>query len=594
MHGYKGLSILLVVILFLIDIRVCYDFSPQPLSIVLDKRFYYILDTIKIRVYGPPGKILFIEIRNPQNSLVYWNQTSLPDQGYINLSITIREYWRYGRYTIYVSMPRGPKVTETFIVGKRIGSNIILYSTMNRTDIYNTNTFYIVLNPPINTSVLIKISNIFGEKIYVREISLENGFGIFSYRFNKSGVYFLNACWSGNEYYNASYNICRIYVASNRVNKYHLDYNIELSVKNVMVDKNITISVYPKTGLEENYLIIYNPLYRKIFHKIDSIIFYPNITGVWLCYIRSKDNLLRSRPKVFYVKEKVNMTLQLGQGVAYKRENIRIVAEIMAERCFGKVDLYLWSNDRWMYINSSEIYYNMANFYWKTSREGTYMFKAVWSGDSTHFASESNIFSLTVFARNLSVTFEIVDSRGRILYGSKIIIENKTYDTRQGRLSLVLKDDVYNISVIWKNVLIYRGYLNISREDTYRIKCRVYDLTVKLVGCIYNPIIDESVYIEGNDIKMTQISNKAGEVYFKQLPIGNYTLKTSIHEEKIFLDKNMVVELRYPPPWEEIKIALIIIIIIIAVLLILRRYVKIEIVIEKEKETSKENNSRSK
>ncbi|HDJ89564.1 MAG TPA: hypothetical protein ENG40_02595, partial [Thermoprotei archaeon] len=219
----------------------------QPLTIVLDKRFYYVLDVIHITIHGSPGKTISIEIRDPRNILVYWGRANITDQGYVVLNITVLEYWRYGRYTVYVSMIRGPRVMETFIVGGRIRSNIFLFASMNMTDTYNRNNFYIALNPPLNISVLLKASDIYGKKIFERNISLINGYGVFSLKFNKTGIHVLNVSWAGNEYFNGSYTIYKINVVDRKLDKYCLNNDILLSKNIVSMNESIDIYIQPKS-----------------------------------------------------------------------------------------------------------------------------------------------------------------------------------------------------------------------------------------------------------------------------------------------------------------------------------------------------------
>ena len=553
--------------------------EAQTFYIVLDKRFYKPLDTMHLTIYGPRGKYISIEIRDAQNILVFWTQTIIWEKGYTTINITIPEYWRYGKYILYASILGGKKISTIFMVYGKPAGNIILYTLSNITEIYRNNSIYIILNPPKNTSIILTIST--EKHIYIKLIHLENGFKKISIRFNETGTYILNACWSGDEYYNHTSAVSIIEVIEN-ITANILNYNIYLNTSAISINRPIEFTAYPWINLSEIKLVIYSPYSEKHVYSINNtLIFRPNFPGIWIAYLYSLKNGLKSLPKIFYVKDAASMFLKCNKNRIYRGEKVEFTVKIGLEKCFGKIDLYLLENDRWIYLNSTYIYNGTGKFYWRAGREGTYLFKAVWSGNIAYSESESNIVKIYVVSKTYRVFLIILDGEDRILDNTRITIGGRKYSVRSGIAYLTLKENLYNVSILWRNTIIYSGYLNICRAGYYKIKCDVYDLRIRMVDWMSNPISNQKIVIEGNNIRLEKLTNSMGEVVFKQLPIGNYTVKTDIGVKKIYLDKAMTIMFKGQPPWNLI-ITAIAIILSIPIIYILRKYVKIEIIIEKE------------
>jgi len=361
-----------------------------------------------------------------------------------------------------------------------------------------------------------------------------------------------------------------------------LNYNVFLNTSIIPVNGAIRFTVFPLINLSEIRLIVYSPYSEKYLYNINNTLtFRPDFPGIWLSYLYSLKNGLKSKPQIFYVKDTTNIILKSNKNKIYKREKVEFTVEIGIEKYSGKIDLYLLKNNGWTYLNSTYMYNGTAKFYWKAEEEGTYIFKAIWNGNTFYSKSESNIVKIDVVAKTYKIFLIVLDSEERIITNTRITIDNKTYSIRSGISYLTLKDNLYNISIVWKNTIIYSGYLNICRAGYYKIKCNVYDLRIRMVDWILNPIRNQKIAVEGNGIKLEKLTNSMGEVVFKQLPIGNYTVKTDIGVKKIYLDKAMTIMFKGQPPWNLI-ITAIAIILSIPIIYILRKYIKIEIIIEKE------------
>ena len=555
------------------------EMEAQTFYIVLDKRFYKPLDIMHLTIYGPRGKYISIEIRDAQNILVFWTQTIIWEKGYTTINITIPEYWSYGKYTLYASILGGEKISTIFMIYGKPKGNIYLYTESNITDTSRNNSIYIILNPPINTTIILTISN--QNYTYNKFIILENGFKECSLRFNETGTYILNACWGGNEYFNRTSTTSIMKVVEN-ITTNILNYNIFLNTSIIPVNGAIRFTVFPLINLSKIRLVIYSPYSEKYLYNINNTLtFRPDFPGIWLSYLYSLKNGLKSKPQIFYVKDTTNIILKSNKNKIYKREKVEFTVEIGIEKYSGKIDLYLLKNNEWTYLNSTYMYNGTAKFYWKAEEEGTYIFKAIWNGNIFCSKSESNIVKIDVAVKTYKIFLIVLDSEERIITNTRITIDNKTYSIRSGISCLTLKDNLYNISIVWKNTIIYSGYLNICRAGYYKIKCDVYDLRIRMVDWILNPIGNQKIVVEGNSIKLEKLTNNMGEVVFKQLPIGNYTVKTDIGVKKIYLDKAMTIMFKGQPPWNLI-ITAIAIILSIPIIYILRKYIKIEIIIEKE------------
>ena len=465
-------------------------------------------------------------------------------------------------------------VSQKMYSQPKLDSHILLLTTSNTTDIYRDNNIYIILNPPLNTTIILKINKIneYHNLVIVKPIEIENGYREYTIRFNETGTYTLNISWNGNNHYKPTWNIQTIQVVSN-INASILDTNLNISNTIVEIYNSIKINIDANQTL---CLEIYSPI-KTYLYKIDrEITFIPNITGIWAICLK-KDNL-RSKPKIFYVKKRTEIILEASQKIIAVGEEVKIIAEIEDGNCIGKIDLYIWNNNKWIYYSTEKIYQNKSIFHWKPLKEGKYMFKAKWNGDITHLKSESNILKITATSKKHITTIETLDSMGRKLIGTKIIIQNKTYPTIDGKINLLLKSDIYNIIIIWKNTIVYQGKINITRGKTYKINCNVYNLTIRLRNWpIPTPIIGQPITIQGNRIKTTQITDRNGEIIIK-LPIGNYTIKTNTSQEKINLNKNTTIEIKQQS-WNQITI-LALLIAIIALLIFLSK-AKIEIIITK-------------
>jgi len=465
-------------------------------------------------------------------------------------------------------------VSQKMYSQPKLDSHILLLTTSNTTNIYRDNNIYIILNPPLNTTIILKINKIneYHNLVIVKPIEIENGYKEYTIRFNETGTYTLNISWSGDQYYNPSWTKQTIEVKE-EINTTILNHNLYIDNKTIEIGRPIKIDINIDKPL---YLEIYSPMLEKYLYRVNgSIEFTPNEAGLWTCCLEK--NGLRSRPQIFYVKRRTKMVLETGQKIIPSGEEVEIVATIGSEKCFGKIDLYIWKNNRWIKIDTEKIEQNTCRFYWKTSREGKYIFKAEWSGDIYHFKTESNILNITILSRKIITTLETLDSKGRKIIGTKIIIQNKTYFTIDGKINLILENNIYNITVLWKNTVIYRGQINITRGKIYKINCTVYELTIRLVSWpIPIPIKGQPVTIIGK-IKTTLITDKNGETCFKQLPKGNYTIKIDNLEEKINLNKNTTIEIKQQSSTQTTILTIIILIVIVLLIL-----TKIEVIITKE------------
>ena len=58
-------------------------------------------------------------------------------------------------------------------------------------------------------------------------------------------------------------------------------------------------------------------------------------------------NGLKSKPKIFYVKDTTNIILKSSKNKIYKGEKAEFTVEIGIEKYSGKIDLYLIKNNEW-------------------------------------------------------------------------------------------------------------------------------------------------------------------------------------------------------------------------------------------------------
>jgi len=147
----------------------------------------------------------------------------------------------------------------------------------------------------------------------------------------------------------------------------------------------------------------------------------------------------------------------------------------------------------------------------------------------------SHIFSIGVIVY-YDPAFLIVDDVNAPLPKAQVYITwpNRTtetlprYTSQNGFINLThVLAGSYGFTILWKDVVVLQTTQYVNSSDVYTLKCRVYQLTVEVLGNNRVPVHGAYViiYAEGGVGYGLEISDAAGQATFK-LPAGTYDIET--------------------------------------------------------------------
>ena len=574
----KGLTPLLLLAFYTFLMLSLYPLESSPLRVTTSRKLYDVGDTIVITVEGPAFSDVALELRNPMNVVVYVDQARLSAKGQAVFQVTVPRWWVEGKYTLYVAVPgRGRSFTQ-FMVLKREKSQLLVHTQTTRISVGEPLTLYIFLNPPLSEKILVEI--FWGSErkhLVSANIPLTKGFAKYSLKFNSSGVYFLKFTWPGNLDYRGSSTELEIRVTEERAPS-GLNCTIEISVRELMYGDYVEFKIggiKPGVGTyilltAPNGILMRFPLKTTVFR------FRPNLLGMWSVSVLlvKGESVLSCPPQVFYVKNSSKLILTAEHYELKPRQATKLIVHVFPEGRQGVVDFYVLLNGSWKHIGSSKIVNDIASITWLSRSEGEFKFKASWKGDAYYFGSESNIISINVKRELIPVVFEIVDSKGRLLKNSTIIIGKKAYLAKNGTYRLYLEKQSYTVTVVWRGVMVFNATVNVTKPERIALNCEVYDVKIVLKDFLQTPVSGQTVVLVGRGLTLVGITDNNGVVIFTRVPKGNYTLKIGGKEIHVMVECYKTVDVVQPPPTYLVALAIIITIVIVWIVC---KFIKIEI-----------------
>ncbi|MEM1574375.1 MAG: carboxypeptidase-like regulatory domain-containing protein [Nitrososphaerota archaeon] len=134
-----------------------------------------------------------------------------------------------------------------------------------------------------------------------------------------------------------------------------------------------------------------------------------------------------------------------------------------------------------------------------------------------------------------SITINILDGHGRLLSGANVTITNSTWkysEITSGTIILQdLKNDIYSVSVYYKDIQVNSTSFSIPSQTLLNIKCTVYDWTIIVRD------VSGSETISGANVTISAISPQSssaiawdisgsdGHVLFSKMPSATYKVR---------------------------------------------------------------------
>ncbi|RLF20339.1 MAG: hypothetical protein DRZ82_02715 [Thermoprotei archaeon] len=167
-----------------------------------------------------------------------------------------------------------------------------------------------------------------------------------------------------------------------------------------------------------------------------------------------------------------------------------------------------------------------------------------------------------------SILFRVMDANGRPLQEGRLILISKgevvsTSDIVHGEAIVTpYKPALYEVTVVYRGVRVFDGFLTFPLREHYDVITRVYDLKVRVVGKRGQALIGAVVNVTclDSNITLSDIVDANGSVIFPQLPEGNYLIRATYKgvstTEQVVLSDNLDLDLKLDVIFDIIGIAL--------------------------------------
>lgn len=207
---------------------------------------------------------------------------------------------------------------------------------------------------------------------------------------------------------------------------------------------------------------------------------------------------------------------------------------------------------------------------------GNYNFVVSWFGvsvNSTDLFINANIPTYTIITQVYHPTFYVVDGDGTPLIGATVSLSGVTTTIgstdQSGKITFSqIPIGDFDVIVLWYDIRVSPSepILVDRNQPAYTISTSVYSLMVQVVNSHGNPMTGVSVTLTGPHLTQTGVTDKNGNVEFRQLPTNDYNinasyvgqyafalwLKTGSESVTLNETQTVTIQLAYPPTTVEV------------------------------------------
>jgi len=141
--------------------------------------------------------------------------------------------------------------------------------------------------------------------------------------------------------------------------------------------------------------------------------------------------------------------------------------------------------------------------------------------------TETGVYKVNIEWKAITVT--VVDGNNRPLSGAIITLQGDNTSVTDDQGKVVIRPShpgILDLKVTFKEVEVYSRNFIYLEEIPSTIQCQVYDLIVNVKTLLGLAVENAEVKIYRNGLEFeTAYTNKSGVAYFKQLPVGEYSVK---------------------------------------------------------------------